>query len=399
MKKNFLKLTVIAALVLASCNSDDDTADVIVNNNEVVGGGEVIQDPISDDAILLSGFQQEDLILNSENEYLLNGALVMASGTTLTMSAGTTISAIRTGLGAGTFIAISQGATIEVNGTAENPVVLTSNEANPVPGDWGGLIILGNAPINSASGEATSTSEIANLPYGGTNAEDNSGSISYLRIEYSGGSASGASENNGLSLYGVGSDTTLEFIQSFAGLDDGIEFFGGTVNASNLSVLGAQDDSIDWTEGYSGTITDAHIEFLAGEHGNGIEGDGFNDGFGLEQDFFSSPTINNLTIEGLGSTDEGSRGLLLRVGTEATLNNVVINGVETGFNIVGDAADAPTGANVLAGTLSATDVTFTDVTTVLSNETPEMFTEEDLISGEGNGVATDFETWGAGWTR
>ena len=100
---------------------------------------------------------------------------------------------------------------------------------NPAAGDWGGLILLGKAPINSVTGTATSTSEIASLPYGGTNAADNSGIIRYVRVEYSGGAADGQSENNGFSFYGVGNGTTVEYIQSFEGKDDGIEFFGGTV--------------------------------------------------------------------------------------------------------------------------------------------------------------------------
>jgi len=93
-------------------------------------------------------------------------------------------------------------------------------------------------------GDATSTSEIGGLAYGGNIVDDNSGILRYVRIEFSGGSASASSENNGFSFYGVGNGTTVEFIQAFEGLDDGVEFFGGTVNASYVSVVGAQDDSL-----------------------------------------------------------------------------------------------------------------------------------------------------------
>lgn len=389
MKTKFLTLSVIGSLLLGACSSDD-TADVIVNNNT---GNEVI-DPTTG-AVNLSGIFSEDLTLEAGTEYLLNGALIMDEGATLTIPAGTTIKAIKTGVGAGTYIAISQGAKIMAEGTAAEPIVFTSNQSSPEAGDWGGLIILGEAPINSVVEGDTSTSEIANLPYGGTISDDNSGVLSYVRIEYSGGSADGSSENNGLSLYGVGNGTTIEFVQTFEGKDDGIEFFGGTVNASYLSVVNAQDDSIDWTEGYTGTITDAFV-MLGAEHDKAIEADGFNGDIGLIGDFYSSPTVSNLTVIGLGAAaDPGSVAMHLRVGTEATFSNVFIQGYEEGIEIDND----QTGVSITSGNLSVTDVTFDDVTTNLKNDTGVIFTEADFISGEGNGVETDYATWGAGWTR
>jgi len=385
MKSNFLKLGLVATILLASCGSDD-TADIVVNNNS--GGGEIVDGN-------LSGIFSEDLTLDAATEYLLNGALIMDAGSTLTIPAGTTIKAVKTGVGAGTYIAISQGASIVANGTASDPIVLTSNESSPQAGDWGGLIILGNAPINSVSGDATSTSEIANLPYGGTDSSDNSGSIRYLRIEYSGGSADGSSENNGLSLYGVGSGTTIEYVQAYEGKDDGIEFFGGTVNASYISVVGAQDDSIDWTEGYTGTITNAYVKHGA-EHDKAIEADGFNTDIGLIGTFYSSPVVTNLSIYGLGTAAEpDSEAIRLRVGTEGEFQNVYIQGYGEGF----DLDDDQTGVSVTSGNLSVTDVTFADVTTKLKNDTNAVFAEADFIAGDGNGTETAYATWGAGWTK
>src|SRR5690606_40596849 len=112
------------------------------------------------------------------------------------------------------------------NGTVNSPIVFTSDASTPSAGDWGGLIILGKAPINSVAGNATSTSEIASLPYGGTDASDDAGIVRYVRVEYSGGAADGQSENNGFSFYGVGNGTVVEYIQAFEGKDDGVEFFG-----------------------------------------------------------------------------------------------------------------------------------------------------------------------------
>jgi hypothetical protein len=387
MKKGILLSMLSLGLILGSC-STDDTADVIIN---VDGDG----GPNNGDAINISGTYSEDLTLSAGNTYTLNGSLIMTAGTTLTIPAGMTIEALAAG--SDVYIAIGQGAQIIANGTASEPIVLTSNAANPSAGDWGGLIILGEAPINSVAGSATATSEIANLPYGGTNTADNSGTLRYVRVEYSGGSADGQSENNGFSFYGVGSGTTVDYIQAYEGLDDGVEFFGGTVNASNIIVVGAQDDSIDWTEGYTGTITNAYVKHGT-SHDKGIEADGYNTDIGNNSSpvFFSKPTVNNLTIVGLGS-GTSSEAIRLRAGTQGIFNNVYLEGYGEGFDLDGDTGSNPTGTGVVDGDLDVADVTFVDITLKVKNDTGVTFTDADFISGDGNGTATDVATWGAGW--
>ncbi|WP_299884911.1 multidrug transporter [uncultured Lacinutrix sp.] len=386
MKRNFLLGLAILAMLFSAC-STDDTADVVLNVNN---GG------TTSTGTTISGTYTSDLTLESGTDYTLNGSLIMSAGTTLTIPAGTTINALAQG--SDVYIAIAQGAKINAMGTAANPIVLTSNASNPEAGDWGGLIILGKAPINSVAGSATSTSEIASLPYGGTDANDDSGSIRYMRIEYSGGSADGQSENNGLSFYGVGNGTLVEYIQAFEGKDDGIEFFGGTVNVDYVSVVNAQDDSIDWTEGYTGTITNAYVKHGA-NHDKGIEADGYNTDIGNNSNpmFWSKPTVNNLTIEGNGSTT-GNEAIRLRAGTQGIFNNVSIQGFAEGFDLDGNQGDAPTGAGVLSNDLQVTDVTFTDVIEKMKNDTGNTFTEADFISGDGNGTGTDYATWSASWT-
>ncbi|OIQ29351.1 MAG: multidrug transporter [Bacteroidetes bacterium MedPE-SWsnd-G2] len=394
MKNNLLLGLAVIAMLFNSCASDD-TADIIINDNSTTnnGGNGGNTDP---DTVFLSGTYTTDLTLDANNTYVLNGSLIMTSGTTLTIPAGMTIEALAAG--SNVYIAISEGAQIIANGTADNPIVLTSNASSPDAGDWGGLIVLGSAPINSVSGTATATSEIASLPYGGTNVSDDSGIIRYVRVEYSGGAADGQSENNGFSFYGVGNGTLVEYIQAFEGKDDGIEFFGGTVNASYVSVVNAQDDSIDWTEGFSGTITNAYVKHGT-DHDKGIEADGYNTDIGNNSNpvFFSMPSVNNLTIEGLGSST-GNEAIRLRAGTQGIFNNVMLTGFAEGFDLDGDQGDNPTGAGVIAGDLSVTDVTFNDVTLKLKNDTGEEFTESDFISGDGNGTGTDYAAWGANWT-
>ena len=389
MKKRFLLSVLSIALVLGSC-SNDDTSDININ---IGGDGGSNNDP---EAINISGFYTEDLTLDPNNTYTLNGSLIMGAGTTLTIPAGMTINALAAG--SDVYIAISQGAKIIANGTAAEPIVFTSNASSPAAGDWGGLIILGKAPINSVSGSATSTSEIANLPYGGSDSADDSGSLRYVRVEYSGGSADGQSENNGFSFYGVGNGTTVEYIQAFEGKDDGVEFFGGTVNVNNVVVVNAQDDSIDWTEGYTGTITDAYVKHGA-THDKGIEADGYNTDIGNNSNpiYFSKPNVNNLTIVGLGS-GTSSEAIRLRAGTQGIFNNVYLEGYAEGFDLDGDAGNDPTGQGVVDGDLKVTDVTFTDITLKLKNDTGVMFNDADFYTGEGNGTATNVASWGASWT-
>lgn len=386
MKANKFLLALFAVTTIFVGCADDDTADVTINISE---GGEVTPEPTN----IIGGTLTEDLVLAPNVEYSLQSALIVPDGFTLTINPGAVIKAAT---GSDVYVAILQGGTINAEGTASNPIIFTSATSTPGPGDWGGLIILGKAPINSVvGGDATSTSEIGGLPYGGSVADDNSGVLKYVRVEYSGGAADAASENNGFSFYAVGSGTTIEYIQAYEGADDGVEFFGGTVNASFVSVVGAQDDSVDWTEGFTGTLTNVYVEHSV-IHDKGIEGDGFNTDIGNNSSpiFWSAPTITNLTIVGRGSSNE-NEAIRLRAGTRALFTNVLLQGFAEGY----DLDDTETGAGVLEGNTSVTDITFDDITLTLKNDTDAAFGEEDFFSGIGNGLGTDYETWGAGWTR
>jgi hypothetical protein len=217
-----------------------------------------------------------------------------------------------------------------------------------------------------------------------------------VRVQYSGGAADGQSENNGFSFYGVGNGTTIEYIQAFEGADDGVEFFGGTVNASFVAVVNAEDDSIDWTEGYSGTITDAYVLQGNGIGDEAFECDGFNTDFTNASGAFSNPTVNNVTIESESGANDSTRGFLLRAGTQGTFSNVLIIGKNTGISVDDDEASTPTSSGIADGTLSFTDVTFTDVSA--NTAIDGTATEAELVSGIGNGTGTNVSSWGAGWT-
>lgn len=398
MKKNLLFGLAITALLFNSC-STDDTADINITDNSVINNNGNGNSGNGDEIAISAAEYSSDLVLDANKTYTISGPVIMADGASLIIGEGVTIKAVATG--ADVYIAISQGAKIIANGTAAKPIVMTSGNPNPAAGQWGGLIILGKAPINSVTGNATSTSEIGSLPYGGTENTDDSGIIRYLRVEYSGGAADGSSENNGFSFYGVGSGTTVDYIQAYEGADDGIEFFGGNVEVNHAVVINCQDDSIDWTEGFTGKITNAYVKHGA-DHDKGFECDGYNTDIGnlSNPKFWSKPTVKDVTIVGLGSATE-NEAIRLRAGTQGIFDNILLEGFTEGFDLDGDAganSGNPTGTGVINGDLDVTNVTFTDVTVQLKNDTGDTFAESDFITGIGNATGTDYTTWGASWT-
>ncbi len=389
MKNSIVKLFGLLAItgsLFTACSSDDDnepTSSFVVNPADfkgTIGDGEVI--------------------LDGNTTYTLTGAIIVADGATLTIPAGTVIRA--TG-GTSAYIAVAQGGKIFVNGTASNPVIMTSGAATPAPGNWGGLVICGKAPINTVSGgTSTAQSEVADLTYGGTIANDNSGSVRYLRLEYTGANFSATKEFNGASLFGVGSGTIFEYVQAFHGSDDGFEFFGGTVNTSNLVSFGNEDDQFDWTEGWNGTNTNWYGKISFGKGNRGIEADNYE--FGFANTPISNPTINNLTLVGPGSTADATiyaenDAIKFRRGTKALLSNVSLTGFADAFDVEHDETISFVGT-----TLKATNVKYTDITNKAkgkntagaSTSVATIADETTTATGAGNGAATP--TWAAGWT-
>lgn len=195
--------------------------------------------------------------LFSDTLYTLSGYVKVSSGATLTIQAGTTIVGDTTV--AGSSLWILRGAKIQAVGTAAAPIVFTSarSAGNRKPGDWGGIIIIGNATINRTGTPITTeggTAGIAENYAGGTDDNDNSGTLKYVRIEFAGFDVSNGNgqELNTLSSYAVGRGTTYEYIESLSGLDDSFEWWGGTVDSRYLVSYESGDDHFDWTEGYRG---------------------------------------------------------------------------------------------------------------------------------------------------
>ena len=344
IKYSALFLLIAAALTFSSCSEDNPAP------GELKDG--IIEDQ-NDPDLVVSDLQGEitgDITLAAGESWVLTGALVVADGAKLTIEAGTTIEAAAGGTDV--YIAVERNGEIEAIGTAAAPIRITSNAASPASGDWGGLLIMGNAQI---TGGASAVTEVVDFIYGGSDDTDNSGTISYLILEYTGARINGEKEFNGLTLYGVGSGTTINNIFINYGDDDAIEFFGGTVNISKLLVVNAKDDMFDYTQGYRGTATDVYMVRESGftavtSDPRGIEGDGNLDGLTPGLTPQSNPTVTNMTIENR-STAEFADVVKVRRGSSITATNIHVIWSATS-PAPGDFVDMSDGAGDAAATAS-----------------------------------------------
>ena len=341
MKKFFLNAMLFAALAstvsLTSCSDDDEI------QGENPGGGE---EP-TEETVELSGNVEGTMTLEADVEYILNGKLTVPDGATLEIPAGTKIKAKQ---GFDSYIIVAQGGKINARGTAQAPIVFTAeDESNAGPGYWGGLIINGKAPISGPAGTvATGATEVDNnMPYGGNDAADNSGTLEYVELWYTGARSSADIEHNGLTLNAVGNGTTINNIYVAEGADDAIEFFGGTVNVSNLLAVNCDDDMFDFTQGYAGTLSNCYGIWEDGftsteEDPRGVEADGNLDGNGPDHTPQSDFTIENMTIANF-SAQSMQDAIKVRRGATAHITNALVMGTGAVENLI-DLNDGKGGA-------------------------------------------------------
>ncbi|MBU2949842.1 hypothetical protein KO493_03925 [Tamlana agarivorans] len=315
-----------------------------------------VDSDVSFETSVLQGAVTGDVTLDASVKYVLNSSYIVQDGGKLTIPAGTKITA-RDG-GTGVYIAVLMGGEIDIQGTALNPVVIASSAGQG--GDWGGLTICGKS-ITSAGVNAEA--EVGGFEYGGTISDDNSGSIKYLVLKGTGAQINSESQYNGLSLYAVGSGTTIENISVINGSDDGVEFFGGTVSASNLYLENNDDDSIDWTEGWSGSVTNAYIKHTVAGFSTVFEGDKDN----------GNPTFTNITA-------------ISTVGGKALQFKKLSGGTITGLHLSGYASDLDMADN---GALSNVQINGADADATLIAGSS---TEYTLNSGK-DAVALDISAW------
>ena len=303
--------------------------------------------------VRLSGEIDKDATLTCERDYVLTFITNVAPGVTLTIEPGTTLFGDRETKGT---LVVLPGARLIAEGTRERPIVFTSEqpEGERRPGDWGGVILLGRAPINlrNAAGEPI-RGAVEGLTsggrYGGDDPDDDSGVLRYVRIEYSGSELAPANEVNGLTLAGVGRGTTLDHIQVRFASDDCFEFFGGTVDAKHLVCDMPGDDGLDFDHGYQGRIQFAVIRDRPEPRPGYGEDDEVSHGIEIDNDPTGSPAtprtrpqVWNATLCGAAQGRSPSFGILVRKAALAELGGLVIGG----FDYALDVRDVHTGIEI-----------------------------------------------------
>ncbi len=299
----------------------------------------------------MTGPITEDTTWEAPNTYVLDAVVYVQAGVTLTIRSGTQIRGRE-----GSALVAESGATLIARGTEFDPIVFTSDkpERSRLAGDWGGVALLGRAPVNVAGAVLEGVNDADRVGFGGDDPTWSCGVLEYVRIEFAGFAIKQDEELNGLTLAGCGSGTLVSHVQVHYGLDDGIEMFGGTVNLRNVVVTRAQDDSIDWDLGWVGAA-----QFVVAqqdpEGDNGFEGS--NNGDDADAMPRSAPRFYNVTLVGPGSTGS-QRAMTLKEGTAGTMQNVVM----IGHPLEGiDIKDAATVARLEAGDLVVSNAMMFDM--------------------------------------
>ncbi|WP_028118062.1 hypothetical protein [Ferrimonas senticii] len=353
----------------------------------------------------LSGNLTIDITLGADVVWELDGAVVIGGdnqdSTMLTIEAGTTVVG-----NSGAYLVISRGSQINAEGTEVNPIVFTSVESGlgltTERGQWGGLVLLGNAPVNTCAdlADCDVSFEVGNHLYGGNDTEDSSGTLKYVRVEFGGFKINDTQELNGVSFAGVGAGTVVEHLQVHKNDDDGIEFWGGNVSVRNVVLTDNFDDSLDWTNGWQGSAQHVYIRTEDNTANRGIEADNSkSDPLGTPM---SQPTLSNITLQLGGGSNAGgddAEGVLFRVATGAKVYNTLIKGgLETGECLEINGSD--TVANAEGGELLMThslidcvepfkdpkenDVSLFDVEGWFTSETSNIVAAADLSGYQPN---------------
>lgn len=341
--------------LLASCGSDDGgggggaDAPPSVTPDAPPGGGETIT---------VSADLTADAHWTADNTYVLAGHVFVLGGT-LTIDPGTVVKGEN-----GSALVITGAARIVADGTAEAPIVFTSNqpEGERETGDWGGVVLLGRAPINVSGGTSRMEGfppEEARVVYGGADAAHDCGVLRYARIEFAGFALDADKEINGLTLAACGTGTVVDYVQLHRGKDDGLEIFGGTVNVKHLVVTLPMDDGLDWDFGWVGKLQYAIVQQSPVNGNMGIEADNNNNDNDATPR--SNPEIWNLTLIGSdaepGGASENQRAMHLRRGTAARISNALVMAFADGAVDIDGTASA---AQATAGNLVITSSIFFD---------------------------------------
>lgn len=253
---------------------------------------------------------------------VLTGLVFVEPGVKLTIEPGVTV------LGQpGSALLVANGAEFHARGRPDAPIVFTS--AQPVgtrqAGDWGGLVLMGDAPTNIGIGRIEGVPDNEPLgAYGGQNPDGSCGVLEYVRVEFAGFEISANNELNGLTLAGCGAGTIVRHVQVHSPLDDGVEMFGGTANLRNLLITRPGDDAFDWDLGWTGSVQSLVVQMGRDVGDNAFEGD--NNGPEPDAEPRSNPTFINVTLVADPNAPRAQRAMTLREGTAGTFRNLIIAG-------------------------------------------------------------------------
>ncbi len=337
-------LAAMVALGAVSCKKKGCTDPTALNYSESAekedNSCEYDEEEMSSDytSIQKSGAITANETWTADNVYVLNQKVVVNNGVTLTIEAGTIVKGAEGSGSLASALVVAQGGKINAVGTSSQPIIFTSVLDNIAPGQlsgtnlvetdqglWGGLIVLGNAPISAGDGDVIS--QIEGIPsgdtfgaFGGNDPADNSGTISYVSIRHGGALIGSGNEINGLTLGGVGNGTTISNIEIVSNLDDGIEFFGGTVNVSNLLIGFQGDDGVDIDMNYSGTVSNFMV----------VNGSSSDEGLEIDGPEGTTHTSGLFTLE--NGTVYGSNGIIangdFKSKAQGNIQNVKIGNVK-----------------------------------------------------------------------
>jgi hypothetical protein len=334
MKSFKLQTLFLALIVLAASCKKDGTPDTPPSNGKTT--------LTLQNGAVITGVYKNTILNVPEGTFTLKGYVYFEDGSEINIAAGAIIKSDVADKGA---LIIERGAKVNAIGTVSKPIVFTSGKAvgQRLPGDWGGIVILGKATTNRTT-EPTIEGGVGKN-FGGTVDNDNSGTLKYVRIEFAGIASQPNSEINGLTLGGVGSGTTIEYVQVAYGNDDAFEIFGGTVNAKYLVAYATADDDFDFDFGYRGRIQYGVAlrdpSFIdGGDAGNGIECD--NDATGTLATPVTRPVLSNFTFIGPNVDNTSSKNHnfanRFRRSTQFVLNNSVLMGwMKGGLSLESDA--------------------------------------------------------------
>jgi hypothetical protein len=402
MKKILSMLSVaISMSAFVACDDENPTPDKLIDN------------------AVISGVIEADETWTADHIYELDGRVIVAEGVTLTIQPGTIIKGREGQAANASALMIARGGKINAVGTTQKPIIFTStlddiqvgqtqgtNLTENDKGKWGGLVILGKAPISfsgalEAQIEGVPAEESLGL-YGGSVNNDNSGKIQFVSIRHGGTTITTGSEINGLTLGGVGNGTTISDIEVFANSDDGVEFFGGSVNVSNILVSYQGDDGVDIDQAYSGTI-DGFMVVHAGDTDKGLEVDGPEGSENAGGKFI----LKNGRVSGFGDVAKPAD---FKSKAQGTIQNVVFHGYAAGQKLLiaasyddGCASTSNAYKNLVDGNLVFTKINLSGYTVDVyaSSGTCDTAADDEtakaMIVSDDSATGVDASTWD--WTN